>query len=272
MKIAIQGIAGSFHHEAAKKMLGDDIDILPCNTFQQVFEAIHSNQVKKGVVAIENSLFGSINSVYRLLPRYSLWICNETYLHINQYLISANQIDPQRIKTVLSQGPAFAQCELWLEKNLPKVQLEEIHDTAESVRQVIDNSDKPWAAIASKNAAILYGGTIIAGPINDEKQNFTRFIVISKNKSIPKNAAKTSIILKTSHRPAALYHALGVFAKAKINLSKLDSHPIVNDKQRYAFYLDFEEPLDARIESEIINKLHAQGCRVTVLGSYKTTA
>jgi len=271
VKIAIQGIAGSFHHEAAKKMLGDKIEIIPCNTFQQVFEAVHSNQVKKGVVAIENSLFGSINSVYRLLPRYSLWICNETYLHINQYLIAANPIEVQKITTVLSQGPAFAQCELWMEENLSDVLLEEIYDTAESVRRVISKADKPWAAIASKYAATLYGGTIIAGPINDNKQNFTRFIVISKDKSIPKNATKTSIILKTSHRPAALYHALGVFAEAKINLSKLDSHPIVNDKQHYAFYIDFEAPLNAHTESETIEKLRSQGCRVTILGSYKTT-
>lgn len=112
VKIAIQGIQGSFHHEAAIKMAGDEIDILPCATFQKVFEAVTSSQADMGVVAVENSLHGSINAVYRLLARNDIWVSGETYLRIQQYLIGAAKLPLESIQTVMSQSPAIAQCEL----------------------------------------------------------------------------------------------------------------------------------------------------------------
>lgn len=270
VKIAIQGIAGSFHHEAAVKMIGPDTEFLHCSTFQQVFEAVTNDKVDQGVVAIENSLHGSINAVYRLLARNALWVSKETVLHINQYLIAAQDIAVDKVTTVLSQSPAIAQCELWLEKHMPQTHIEEMHDTAESVRYIVRHNDQPLAAIAGRQAAELHGGTIIAGPINDDEHNYTRFFLIGKDKHTPPEATKTSIILETNHQPAALYRALGIFADAGINLSKLDSHPIANDKRHYAFYIDFEARLDEQIEHEILDALRNQGCRITVLGSYIT--
>lgn len=268
--VAIQGIAGSFHHEAALKMLGDKINLLPCATFQQVFEAVRLDRADFGVVAIENSIYGSINAVYRQLSRNTLWVSKETKLLIDQYLIGAKSINPNKIKKVLSQNPAIAQCELWLLQNMPSVHIEETHDTAQSVRFVVEHKAEPIAAIASKFAAQLYGGTIIAGPIQDYPDNYTRFFLIGKNKEVAPDATKTSIILETNHKPAALYSALGIFAKARINLSKLDSHPIANDKSHYAFYIDFDSQLDERIERDVFEALHSQGCNVTVLGSYNS--
>ncbi len=272
MKIAIQGIVGSFHHEAAVKMLGPDIELLHCNTFQQVFEAVKGGQADQGVVAIENSLHGSINAVYRLLARNTLWVSGETTLHINQYLIAARDLPLAAIKIVMSQAPALAQCELWLEANMPQAHLEETHDTAESIRFVVQHADKPLAAIAGKRAADLHGGTILAGPINDDRHNYTRFFLIGREKVHTPDATKTSIILETNHEPASLYNALGAFAKANVNLSKLDSHPIATDKKHYAFYIDFEAGLNKRLEHDIFETLRAQGCKVTVLGSYKSGA
>jgi prephenate dehydratase len=273
VKVAIQGIAGSFHHEAAQKLLGTGVELVPCNTFQQVFEAVKNGQTERGVVAVENSLHGSINAVYRLLARNSIWVQGETYLHINQYLIVAPYSPDKElkdVKTVLSQAPALAQCELWLEGNLPGAHLEETHDTAESVRFVTAYPDKSLAAIAGKHAAEMYGGEILAGPINDDKHNYTRFFLLGSNKSHEPNANKTSIILETNHLPGALYKALGAFADAKINLSKLDSHPIAGDKQHYAFYIDFEAALNEQQEHEIFDVLRGQGCKITVLGSYNS--
>lgn len=268
-KIAIQGIAGSFHHEAAERLLGTDIELLPCKTFQDVFAAAKSGQAETGVVAVENSLHGSINAVYRLLARNSVWVAGEVFLHIEQHLIGARKHELESIERVFSQGPALAQCELWLEKNLPEAHLEETHDTAESVRHVIGQAVKPYAAIAGKRAAELYGGTVLAGPINDDKHNYTRFFLLTKEKVRDPQANKTSIILETSHRPGALYHALGVFAKANVNLSKLDSHPIAGDKQHYVFYIDFEAGLDDSFSHPVLGILREQGCKITVLGSYK---
>ena len=271
MKIAIQGITGSFHHEAATKMLGSDIELLHCNTFQQVFASVADGRADQGIVAVENSLHGSINAVYRLLARGSIWVHGETTLHINQYLIAAHEVPLESIRTVMSQPPALAQAELWLAANLPHAHLEETHDTAESVRFVVKHADEPLAAVASKRAAELHGGAVIAGPINDDKHNYTRFFLLGREKNHVPDASKTSIILETNHLPGALYNALGAFAAAGINLSKLDSHPIANDQKHYAFYIDFEAGLNEKLEHEIFDVLRVQGCNITILGSYNST-
>jgi prephenate dehydratase len=268
MKVAIQGIAGSFHHEAAEKMLGSGVELLPCSTFQDVFRAVKNGQAERGVVAIENSLHGSINAVYRLLARNSVWVCGETTLHINQFLIGASELPLETIQTVMSQAPALAQCELWLEANLPQAHVEETHDTAESVRFVVGHADEPLAAIAGRHAAELHKGTILAGPINDDKHNYTRFFLLGRDKAHQQNATKTSIILETNHQSGALYNALGAFAKAGVNLSKLDSHPIAGDKKHYAFYIDFEAGLNEQLEHDVFDELRTQGCTITILGSY----
>lgn len=272
MKIAIQGISGSFHHEAALKMYGSGIELSYCDNFQKVFEAVVSNKADRGVVAIENSLHGSINAVYRLLARNPLWVDGDTTLHIRQYLIAASKLPLESIQIVMSQAPAIAQCELWLDNNLPQARIEETHDTAESVKFVVEHAGEPLAAIAGKQAAETHGGTVIAGPINDDKHNYTRFVSLSRDKKYLKDATKTSIILETSHQPAALYHALGAFADAGINLSKLDSHPIANDQKHYSFYIDFEAALNQKLEHDVFDTLRGQGCKITVLGSYKTFA
>lgn len=268
MKIAIQGMAGSFHHEAAVKMLGTNIELVPCPTFRHVFEAVQNGTADQGVVAVENNLHGAINAVYRLLAEDSVSIQGEVTLHINQYLIAAKDLALSEIHTVMSQAPALAQCELWLDEHTPQAHIEETHDTTESVQYVVAHPDQSLAAVAGKDAAELYGGKIIAGPINDDKHNYTRFFLLGKEKNHIVGATKTSIILETNHQPAALYNALGAFADAKINLSKLDSHPIANDQKHYAFYIDFEAGLDEKLEHEIFDVLRNQGCKITVLGSY----
>ncbi|MGH9857820.1 MAG: prephenate dehydratase, partial [Acidobacteriota bacterium] len=227
-------------------------------------------QAERGVVAVENSLHGSINAVYRLLARSEIWVSGEAFLHIEQYLIGAPK-SPGSLDTlekVISQPPAIAQCELWLENNVPNARIEEFHDTAESVRYVTEHSDEACAAIAGKHAAELYGGNILAGPINDDEHNYTRFFLIGNDKGHTAAADKTSIILRTNHQPGALFNAIGAFAQAGINLSKLDSHPIAGDNQHYAFYIDFEAGLNDKLEHDIFDVLRDQGCTVTVLGSY----
>jgi prephenate dehydratase len=272
MKVAIQGIAGSFHHEAAEKLLGTDIELVHCNTFQDVFNTVKAGQAQRGVVAVENSLHGSINAVYRLLARSNVWVAGEVFLQIEQYLIGASERtdDLSSITTVLSQAPALAQCELWLETNMPTAHLEETHDTAESVRYVVEHSDEPLAAIAGKHAAEVHEGKILVGPINDDRHNYTRFFLIGTDKVHVSNANKTSIILETNHQPGALYNAIGAFAQAGINLTKLDSHPIAGDKQHYAFYVDFEAGLNEQLEHDIFDVLRKQDCKITILGSYNS--
>lgn len=273
VKIAIQGIEGSFHSQAARKLVRtNDVELVACDSFQDVFKSIENDQAAVGVVAIENSLHGSINAVYRLLERHNLWIAGETTLKINQYLIARRPMELAQLKKqtvhVLSQAPALAQVELWLDANLPNALREETQDTALSIRTVVKGDDDSMLAVGSSAAAKLYGGSIIAGPINDDPHNYTRFVKLQKEILEENDANRTSIILKTDHTPGALLNALQAFASQNINLSKLDSHPIAGDARHYAFYIDYEAGVNTIQSRTAISILKNHGFRVKVLGSY----
>ena len=269
-KIAIQGIKGSFHHEAAAALV--DAEPMECVTFQDVFEAVINDEVEYGIVAIENSIHGSINHVYRLLERHDLWIRGETTLTIEQYLVGPESVTVEELNSVDAEVrtmfPAFAQCELWLEEHLPLAKRVELYDTAFSVQTAVDEGERLRVAIGGKYAAEVHGGTIIAGPINDDPHNYTRFILLSKEREVPADANRTSIIMTTGHKEGALYQALGAFAEAGINLSKLDSHPIRSDKRHYAFYIDFEAGAEEDRVIKAFKDIEANDCTIKVLGSY----
>jgi prephenate dehydratase len=272
VNIAIQGIEGSFHAEAAKKLISTQSSIVPCDSFEGVFRAVNDGSAQYGVVAIENSLHGSINTVYRLLERYELWVSGETTLAIKQYLIAHEQISLKQLvdkKThILSQAPALAQVEQWIDNHLPLAVREETHDTAASVQMIVRKKSQRYLAVAGKHAAKLYGGHIVAGPINDDVHNYTRFVLLEKHLVASTKANRTMIILKTDHTPGALLQALSFFAENGINLSKLDSHPIAGDTRHYAFYIDFEEGVSSRKSQKVIQRLTDSGYSVKILGSY----
>jgi prephenate dehydratase len=278
MKVAIQGLEGCFHHEAAEKLLAGQkevFELLECSTFPEVFEAVHSGVADFGVTAVENNIFGSINPVYGLLEKHELWIAGDVSLHINQYLIGHAPISLEELKKgpveVLSQVMAIAQCDQWLAKNLPQAVRREMNDTTASVDWVVDKKDPHYVAIAGEKAAQARGGHVIAGPINDDPNNFTRFFLLQKEHKEGEKAERTSIILRTDHTPGSLYRALGAFEENNISLSKLDSHPIPGDKRHYAFYIDFDTPLSSKAAQNALAKLKGQSCVVKILGSYPVT-
>lgn len=272
MHIAIQGAKGSFHHQAAMAF-DPDVDILSCATFSEVFAGVADGAADFGLVAIENNLHGSINEVYRLLERREVWITGDVRLHISQNLIGHSGITLEQLTLdpetrVLSQGPALAQVEIWLDEHLPNAHREETHDTAESVRMVMENDQKNHVAVAGKFAADVYDGTIICSDIQDDPHNYTRFILFQRIRSETSvNASHASVILKTDHTPGALLRALQVFALHKANLTKLDSHPIPGDNRHYAFYIDYELPAN---QSGLLDSLRKQGCDVKLLGEYSS--
>ena len=269
--IAIQGIKGSFHHEASARMV-DAGEIVECVTFQDVFDAVLSGETDFGVAAIENSIHGSINHVYRLLERHNLWVAGETTLSIEQYLIGPREVSLADLDSpeaeVRTMFPAFAQCELWLTHNLPQAQRIELFDTAFAVQSVVDEGESTHVAIGGQFAAETYDGTILAGPINDDPHNYTRFILLTREPQNTEGANRTSIILTTGHTDGALYRALGAFADAGVNLSKLDSHPIPADTRHYAFYIDLEAGIDDAAVQSAFTVLEEIGVGVKVLGSY----
>jgi prephenate dehydratase len=269
MRVAIQGANGSFHHQAAMQ-LGPTDDILSCDTFAQVFGAVMRGTADKGLVAIENNLHGSINEVYRLLERHDVWITNDIRMRIDQNLIGHPDVTLEELAQdpntrVLSQAPALAQVELWLDEHLPSSHREETHDTALSVRMVMENAVTHNVAVAGAFAAETHNGHIIASNIQDDPGNFTRFIEFQKDKTANEGATHASIILKTDHAAGSLLRALQVFAECEANLTKLDSHPIPGDDRHYAFYIDYELPEQ---QEALLEALAAQGCEVKLLGEY----
>lgn len=272
VSVAIQGTIGSFHDQAARKFFGDNYIPVAKDTFRDVFDAVNNGTAMFGVVAIENSLHGSINPVYRLLTEQKLWVCGEVRLHIELFLIGTKHTkDVRAIKKVLSQSEAISQCEYWLKNNLPLVDIEESYDTAGSVEIISARKDHSIASIAGKTAAKIYNAKILEGPINDDPDNYTRFYILCKIPQKNDLADRTSIIIteKATDKPGSLYEALGVFASLGINLSKIDSHTLPGKQRKYAFYIDFDESLQVEQSQSALEKLQTHGWLVQVLGTYQ---
>lgn len=271
MKIAIQGELGSFHHEAAMR-LESKADIVSERDFASVFQAVLEGRADYGLCAIENNLYGPINEVYRLQERHDVWIVRDLRMHIAQQLIGPQAVSVEELAVasdacVLTQAPAFAQVELWLDAHLPNAVREEMSDTALSVSEVMRRGQSHIVAVAGSFAAETYGGTIIHKDIQDETDNYTRFILFQKEQQDILGATHASMILKTDHTPGALLRALQVFVDHDCNLTKLDSHPIPGDHRHYAFYVDYE--LSAKgVGIVVSDELQRQGCSVRILGEF----
>ncbi len=267
IRVAIQGQTASFHHIAARHFFGDELEIVSCETFPATFKALQTTDY--AVIAIENSLFGSINKVYDLLLKEQCWIIGEVYLRIEQCLIGMPGANINAIAEVYSQLEALAQCEEYLDNALPEAKRIEYHDTAASVADVKAWGDPTKAAIASRAAAELHGMEILAAEIETNKQNYTRFVVVQKQHETIADAAKTSLVLQTNSdtKPGALHQALGVFAKRSMNMTMLHSRPIIGKAWHYMFYIDLEIPNNDSFK-EVEQELSELGCSITVLGSY----
>lgn len=267
MRIAIQGEQGSFHHMAARHWFGEDVQIVSCRSFADVFDAMQRDAADQAVVAIENSLYGSINEVYDLISARSLHIIGEISERIHQQLITLPNVELQDIQTVVSHPVALEQCTEFLSRKLPQAERVEYHDTAAAVTYIKKLGDDSVAAIAGRWAAELENLPVLQGNIENDHMNYTRFVVLAKDAQPTPDANKSSLVLQTSHEAGALYKALGIFAEAGINLTKLQSRPIIGKVWQYQFYIDVESaglPLH-----ELVGTLEANGCGVLVLGEYK---
>lgn len=267
--IAIQGVKASFHDIAAKNFFNGSERVY-CDTFADTFAALADGRADHAVVAIENSLFGSINEVYDLLLKHSFNITGEVYLRIKQCLIGFPGTKLEDVTQVYSHPVALAQCEDFLDANLPTAERNEYHDTAAAVQLVKEHGDWGSVAIASRDAAELYGMEVLAESIETNKENYTRFVVLSKSAEVSGDEDKASLVLTAPERPGALHSALGSFAKRSMNLSKLQSRPIIGKAWHYMFYLDMNYPAAGMAIEDILNELKEQGCEVTLLGSYKS--
>ena len=236
MKVAIQGELGSFSHEAAGKML-PRASVVPCARSAEVFDRVEKGSVDAAVIPIENSLAGSVAEHFDLLLARELFIHAEFHLRIRHNLIAPPGVALKQIRRVFSHPVALDQCRNFFGAH-PQVQAVPFYDTAGSVRHIIAEKIADAAGIAAKQAAAQYGGRVLLAGIEDDQQNYTRFLLISKSRKIGRGANKTSLAFSLKNVPGALFKALSVFALRDISLSKIESRPMRGHPWEYVFFVD----------------------------------
>ncbi|GAC1434020.1 MAG: prephenate dehydratase [Thermoanaerobaculia bacterium] len=270
MTVAFQGEPGAFSEEAARKLLGDSIDAVPCRSFEDGFAAVSSGRVRAALLPIENSLAGSVVRNYELLAEQQLMVRGEVYLRISHNLIARPGTRLEDITEVLSHPVALAQCQRFITEH--KLNAIAAYDTAGAVKDMMTSGARNSAAIAGRWAAELYKGEIIAAGIEDHRENYTRFLLLSKpDEEIAlesRGAPKTSLFFRTSNKPGALFRALAAFALRDVNLSKIESRPIIGRPWEYSFYVDIGGDSNDANVVRAIDHLREMCEVVRVLGSY----
>ena len=270
-RVAFQGERGAFSEEAALKLLGAEIELVPRPTFDALFASIDEGLADYILAPLENSLAGSVHRSYDLLLRSSLHIIGEVIIPILHHLIGCPGSGFTDIQVVESHPVALAQCERFFQEH-PRLKRLATEDTAGSVADIVQCGDRSRAAIAGRRAAEVYGGVILQEHLEDHPQNYTRFVLLSAEPQTTHEADKLSLILKLRHRPAALYHALVPFARRGINLLKIESRPVPGTPWEYHFYLDLQASTEESKTLAALNERHACTEEVRVLGCYPSAA
>lgn len=269
IKVSIQGYEGSFHQVAARQYFGNDTEVIPCATFREVIKIASSKKESDGgVMAIENSIAGSILANYNLLQKSKLKIVGEVYLQIDQNLLVNPGVKLEEIREVHSHPMAIQQCLQYLDKFNWK--LVETEDTALSAKHIHQHKSKHIAAIASKLAAELFNLDVIGPNIHTMKNNYTRFLILQREDLAKQvaDANKASVNFHTDHSRGSLAKVLTAIADGGINLSKLQSFPIPGSDWRYSFHADMEFDTLEQFD-KVIDDIKSLTEEVKVYGVYK---
>jgi len=271
-RVAFQGEPGAFSEEAVEQVF-EDPETRPCTAFEDVFEAVERGDVERGVIPIENAVFGSVRVNYDHLRTHAVTIVGELQLRIRHHLMAPAGASIDGLHTVRSHAQALGQCRDWLRENVPQATSEATPDTAGAAREVAAVGDPSVAAIASKRAAEQYGLTILAEGLEDDAQNFTRFLVIAPEAGdhtpIGDGPEKTSVAFVLQENvPGALFKSLAVFALRELDLLKIESRPLVGRPGRYRFYIDVDGTVADEAVSRALDHLREITLELQVLGSY----
>jgi prephenate dehydratase len=269
LRIAIQGYEGSFHQVAARQYFGKEVEVVPCATFRDVVRiAVSRKESEGGVMAIENSIAGSILPNYNLLQNSGLKVTGEVYLQIKQNLLVNPGVKLEDIREVHSHTMALQQCYTYLDQF--KWKLVETDDTALSAKHIHQHKSKHIAAIASKLAAELFQLDVIAPNIHTLKNNYTRFLVLTREEdTVPDESAnKASVYFHTDHSRGSLARVLTHIAEGGINLSKLQSFPIPGSDFKYSFHADMEFD-ELEQFNKVIKKIKGLTAELKIYGVYR---
>lgn len=267
MKIAFQGEPGAYSEAAIYEVYGSSVEVIPCESFENVFEAVNSGTADFGMVPIENSLAGSIHQNYDLLLENNLSIIGEHYLRIKHCLITNQGVNIEDVKKIISHPQGLAQCRNFI-KSLKDVKTEPVFDTAGSVKIIKELNSLIVAAIASRQAAEKYNMKVLLEGIEDNPENFTRFLIISKQAKVPSGDSKTSIVFTLKNEPGALFKAMSVFALRDLDLTKIESRPLVGKLWEYLFYIDFAGSISDEKVRHALENLQEYAQSYRLLGSY----
>jgi len=271
-RVAFQGEPGAFSEEAVEHVF-EAPETRPCTAFEDVFEAVEAGEVDRGVVPIENAVFGSVRVNYDHLRTHAVTIVGELQLRIRHYLMAPAGATIASLETVRSHAQALGQCRSWLRSHVPHATGEATPDTAGAAREVAAAGDPSVAAIASERAAEQYGLTVLAEGLEDDSQNFTRFLVIAPTNGdhtpIGDGPEKTSVaFVLQDNVPGALFKSLAVFALRDLDLLKIESRPLVGRPGRYRFYIDVDGAADDEPVALALDHLREITLELQVLGSY----
>ena len=268
LRVAIQGEIGSNSHMAALQVLGSGIELVPCRVSSDVFERLSRGAADKAVLPIENSLHGSVSEHYDLI-REGVWIAGETMQLIVHNVIAAPGVRLAEVRRVSSHPVALSQCRRWLRAH-PGIEVASANDTAGSVKELMAAGERHAAGIAPALAARAYGAEVLVASIEDHAENWTRFYVLDRleNAAEAADANKMSLAFTLEHRPGTLMDALAMFREARVNLTRIESRPVMGKPWEYVFFVDLTFDDRALVERALA-QLGGVCSEVRVLGVYR---
>ena len=265
-KVACQGIKGAYSSIAAKKFF-DIADISYFKNFENVFQAVEKGFCEYGVLPIENSYAGSVNPVYDLMREHKFYIVKSLKMQIKHNLVANVDAKLEDIKEIYSHEQAISQCKKYLEA-YPNIKITPCANTAVAARMVKESGSKEIAAISSQECAEIYGLKILDSSIQDSNDNYTRFILITKDIKVYENANKISIVTTLPNTPGSLYKLLSKFYNLGINMTKLESRPMANSPFEFIFYFDLDCNIKSKECQNLIAELDSQAIEFSFLGAY----
>jgi chorismate mutase/prephenate dehydratase len=266
-RVVFQGLEGAYGHAAALQFFGKDADIHHVRRFEDMMVEIQEGKADFAVLPIENSTAGIVAGVYDLLQEYNNYIIAETYIKVEHALLGLPGTDLDKVTTVYSHPQGLMQCEGFLEQHKDWNQISQAN-TAQSAQKVLLEKNPSHVAIASEEAAQVYGLEVLKHKINDLDNNTTRFVIVTNTRKFVKNAKKMSIVFETANEAGTLYNLLSHIIYNGLNMNKIESRPIEGREWEFRFFVDFEGNID---DPRVINALRGieeESKKIKLLGNY----
>jgi prephenate dehydratase len=266
-RVAIQGEAGAFSHEAAHKLLGPDIQLVPCRTFSEAFHAVSSGVADRAVLPVENALAGPVVESLDLLWSSGLTVRGETRVHVRLCVSAPPGVALEAVRSVASHPVALKQCRNLFERN-PQMEPVVVYDTAGSVKDMMEGSVQYDAAISSRLAAELYGADLLRTDVEDDHRNYTRFFELAAPGVVPDSPGVcAAVAVGIPNEPGALYNLLGVFSGYGVDMSQIVARPIQGEPWKYRFYMEIVAPEGEALE-DCLEALAEASDEMRLFGTY----